>query len=91
MFGGYYYDSDTGLYLVRNRVYHPKLGRWLTKDPLGMVDRPNLYEYCAGDPVNLVDPSRGAIPLIFYVGAFAVAHGWSQKILATNVATILDV
>ncbi|WP_158261261.1 MULTISPECIES: RHS repeat-associated core domain-containing protein [Pirellulaceae] len=57
LFGGYYYDSDTGLYLVRNRVYHPKLGRWLTKDPLGMVDGPNLYEYCAGDPVNLIDPS----------------------------------
>lgn len=57
LFGGYYYDSDTGLYLVRNRIYHPKLGRWLTKDPLGMVDGPNLYEYCAGDPVNLIDPS----------------------------------
>ncbi|WP_158261262.1 MULTISPECIES: RHS repeat-associated core domain-containing protein [Pirellulaceae] len=86
LFGGYYYDSDTGLYLVRNRVYHPKLGRWLTKDPLGMVDGPNLYEYCAGDPVNLIDPSGEAIPLILYVGAFAIAaaHGWSQTILATN-------
>ncbi|RCS49488.1 hypothetical protein DTL42_13265 [Bremerella cremea] len=61
LFGGYYYDSDTGLYLVRNRVYHPTLGRWLTKDPLGMVDGPNLYEYCAGDPVNNVDPSGGWI------------------------------
>ncbi|WP_040351623.1 RHS repeat domain-containing protein [Blastopirellula marina] len=57
LFGGYYYDSNTGLYVVRNRVYHPKLGRWLTKDPLGMVDGPNLYEYCAGDPVNFIDPS----------------------------------
>ncbi|RCS49492.1 RHS repeat-associated core domain-containing protein [Bremerella cremea] len=57
LFGGYYYDSTTGLYLVRNRVYHPKLGRWLTKDPLGMVDGPNLYGYCGGDPINAVDPS----------------------------------
>ncbi|PQO28401.1 hypothetical protein C5Y96_16065 [Blastopirellula marina] len=84
LFGGYYYDSTTGLYLVRNRVYHPKLGRWLTKDPLGMVDGPNLYEYCAGDPVNLVDPSGEAIPLLVILGGMAlfgaVAGGTSYTV-----------
>lgn len=72
LFGGYYYDSNTGLYLVRNRVYHPKLGRWLTKDPLGMVDGPNLYEYCAGDPVNYSDPSGGWIESAWDIASLGI-------------------
>ena len=28
LFGGYRYDPETGLYHVRNRMYHPTLGRW---------------------------------------------------------------
>jgi len=86
LFGGYYYDHQTGLYLVRNRVYHPTLGRWLQKDPAGMVDGTNLYQYCAGNPVNFVDPT-GEDPLtIAVIGAFAIsaAHGWSQTMMASN-------
>ncbi|MBP5689828.1 MAG: RHS repeat-associated core domain-containing protein [Bacteroidales bacterium] len=39
------------------RQYDPALGSWLTQDPLAK-DYPSLspYAYCAGDPVNLVDP-----------------------------------
>ena len=29
LFGGYYYDPETGLYHVRNRFYDPNLGRFL--------------------------------------------------------------
>ncbi len=39
LFGGYRYDAATGLYLVRNRVYHPTPGRWLQRDPSGYADR----------------------------------------------------
>ena len=39
------------------RQYDPALGSWLSQDPLAK-DYPSLspYAYCAGDPVNLVDP-----------------------------------
>jgi RHS repeat-associated protein len=40
----------------RNRYYHPRLGRWLTQDPLGYVNGMSLYEYCTSNPVNLMDP-----------------------------------
>ena len=35
LFCGYFRDAETGLYHVRNRYYHPRLGRWMTRDPIG--------------------------------------------------------
>jgi uncharacterized protein RhaS with RHS repeats len=37
-------------------INHPRIGRLITQDPLGMVDGPNLYVYCNNDPVNFIDP-----------------------------------
>jgi len=44
LFCGYRFDPESGLYHVRRRVYHPTLGRWLQRDPLGYVDGMGLYE-----------------------------------------------
>jgi len=38
-------------------MYHPSLGRWLQRDPVGHVDGPNVYEYVAGSPADAQDPS----------------------------------
>jgi RHS repeat-associated protein len=56
LYGGYYFDAETGFYHVRNRMYHPLLGRWLTRDPLGYVDGMSLYEYCRGNSICGLDP-----------------------------------
>ncbi|MCK6472428.1 MAG: hypothetical protein L6R28_11850 [Planctomycetes bacterium] len=40
----------------RNRFYDPSIGRFISQDPLGMVDGPNMYNFCGGDPVNRSDP-----------------------------------
>ncbi|MDY7009363.1 MAG: RHS repeat-associated core domain-containing protein, partial [Planctomycetota bacterium] len=53
----YYRDGETGLYHVRYRMYHPSLGRWLTRDPIGYIDGMSLYEYCGSEPMSYVDPS----------------------------------
>ncbi len=37
------------------RYYDPTIGRFITQDPSGMIDGPNLYVYVGNDPVNLVD------------------------------------
>jgi len=63
LFAGYYRDEETGLYHVRNRTYHPALGRWMQRDPAGYQDGMSLYEYVksrAGsqrDPQGLVSAS----------------------------------
>jgi RHS repeat-associated protein len=57
MFAGYWRDLESGLYHVRNRVYHPTLGAWLQRDPLRYHDGPDLYEYVRGNPFTRTDPS----------------------------------
>jgi len=56
-FGGYFFDNETGLYSVRNRTYHPNLGCWMQRDPLGYADGMSLYEYCRSGPLGTTDSS----------------------------------
>jgi len=50
------FDQRAGFYYFGARYYDPEVGRWLTPDPLGMVDGPNVYAYVNNNPVNMVDP-----------------------------------
>ncbi|MBL8066728.1 MAG: RHS repeat-associated core domain-containing protein, partial [Chthonomonadaceae bacterium] len=54
---GYYYDSETGLYLCQQRYYDSNQGRWLNRDPIGYAGGVNVYGYCGSGPVGRVDPS----------------------------------
>jgi RHS repeat-associated protein len=63
LYGDYRWDSETGLYHVRNRYLHPKLGVWLTRDPLEYQDGINLYAYVSDAPINLIDPNGTAVGL----------------------------
>jgi RHS repeat-associated protein len=56
LFAGYYRDSETALYHVRNRMYHAQLGFWLIRDPEAYVDGMSLYEYVRSTPGNSLDP-----------------------------------
>lgn len=51
------YDAETGLWQYRARYYQPRLGQFLSTDPIGMKDDPNLYMYVGLDPVGRVDPT----------------------------------
>jgi hypothetical protein len=39
------------------RVYHPGLGRWLSRDPLGYVSGSSLLAYAKNKPIVLTDPT----------------------------------
>lgn len=54
---GRQFDPETGLYQYRARYYSPRLGQFLSMDPIGSKDDPNLYGYVGNDPVNATDPS----------------------------------
>jgi RHS repeat-associated protein len=71
---GYYRQPDTEDYWVRARVYRPRTGRWLSRDPRFMTDhgrvsirgRLHAYLYCDDDPVNYVDVTgKGKIGRFF--------------------------
>jgi|GEM_PF-3118366 len=52
---GYYTNAATNDIYVRARTYQPVTGRWLSMDPLGFVDGPNLYR--AYFVPGIVDPN----------------------------------
>ncbi len=57
----YEYDPETGLSYAFARYYSPRLGRFLSTDPLGgsvgNLQSHNAYAYTLNNPMNLVDPS----------------------------------
>jgi RHS repeat-associated protein len=55
-FTGHYFNRPTGLELTWYRGYDSFLGRWLSKDPIGLAGGVNLYGYAGNDPISRVDP-----------------------------------
>lgn len=50
------YEDETRLFYFTRRYYDPSVGRFITTDPAGFSDGPNLYGYVGGNPANFVDP-----------------------------------
>ncbi|MDA0284411.1 MAG: RHS repeat-associated core domain-containing protein [Planctomycetota bacterium] len=57
LYAGYRWEDDTGLFHVRNRILNPRLGIWITRDPIGISAGPNLYQYVMSNPIAQTDPS----------------------------------
>lgn len=58
LFTGQQWNSDIGLYDLRNRFYSPDIGRFLQPDPSGFNgDATNLYRYVGNNPSRGSDPS----------------------------------
>jgi len=55
-FTGQYYHQPTALGLTLYRAYDARIGRWLSRDPLGEPGGLNLYGYVQNDPLNRIDP-----------------------------------
>lgn len=92
-FSGEQLDTPTGLYLLGNgyRAYSPTLMRFLSPDSLSPFGAGGLnpYAYCAGDPINRVDPT-GHFWEAILSGVLAFV-GIAASILTLGVATPLAV
>ncbi|MCX5653107.1 MAG: RHS repeat-associated core domain-containing protein [Planctomycetota bacterium] len=55
LYCGYRWDPETGMYHVRNREYHPTMGRWVARDRHGYINGMNLYEYAVSSPADVFD------------------------------------
>lgn len=59
---GYYYDTETGLYVTGTRYYNLELCRFINTDSViagtgGSIQGYNMFAYCFNNPVNMSDPS----------------------------------
>ena len=60
-FTGREYSASTGLLYLRARYYSPRLGRFLSEDPIGFAGGDvNMYRYAQNSPINLFDLSGEA-------------------------------
>lgn len=48
-------EEETGLLFFGRRYYHPALGKWITQDPEGLENGPNLYAYVSNCPLVRFD------------------------------------
>ncbi len=68
-------DEETGLMYYRNRMYHPELGRFVSRDPIGYRGGVDLYEYSGDAPLVSTDPSG----MLFTEAYERQCLGWAEK------------
>jgi RHS repeat-associated protein len=56
LFQGLWTDPSTGIAYARNRWLESRTASWLSEDPLGAVDSPNLYAFVGWGPQAGADP-----------------------------------
>jgi RHS repeat-associated protein len=50
------FGEADNLVFLRARYYDPKVGRFISRDPIGYSDSINIYQYCSNNPINYTDP-----------------------------------
>jgi RHS repeat-associated protein len=64
-FTGREYDSFSGFYYYRARFYDPKIGRFISEDPIGFSGGDiNIYIYTHSNPINKTDPYGLIDPIV---------------------------
>jgi RHS repeat-associated protein len=61
LYAGYRYEANTRLFHVRNRVLHPYLATWTSRDPDKSEYVVHLYVYAIDNPLTFVDPDGAQI------------------------------
>ncbi len=74
-FQGQQLDEETGLHYNRFRYYDPRVGRYLTQDPIGLAGGPSLYQYAAWNSLQKVDP----------LGQDVVSNGTGNALVYTDI------
>jgi RHS repeat-associated protein len=77
-------NDGTGLYFNRARYYSPKVGRFISQDPIGLAGGINTYAYVDGDPILYIDPEGNLASLPEGLVDFSAAFGDTISWGATN-------
>jgi len=82
-FPGQYYDEETGTHYNYFRDYNPNTGRYIQKDPIGLLGGINEYAYVHGNAIKSIDPSgliqRDSNGNIIFYGQYQPGYGYSHE------------
>jgi RHS repeat-associated protein len=81
-----YFDDDTGLYYYGYRYYSPRLGRWISRDPIEERGGVNLYVFCRNCPKCYAD-AHGAHPVALVSHHFQMGNVSDYEIDVTFTIT----
>ncbi len=97
---GQYFDAETGLHYNRFRYYEPRIGSFISKDPLGIAPGINVYAFGPNtqkwiDPLGLckkqskpdfyVGPNGDALPSTAYR---YMDSKWASSVMASKEARL---
>ncbi|MDR3624507.1 MAG: RHS repeat-associated core domain-containing protein [Chlamydiales bacterium] len=71
-------QDPTGLIWMGTRYYDPKVGRFLSPDPVGHPIALNLYTYANGDPINYFDPDGRCASYVYKTTSETIISGLSS-------------
>jgi RHS repeat-associated protein len=78
-FPGQYFDEESGLHYNWHRYYVPRLGRYLSSDPIGIEGGRNSYGYVEGNPLSYYDPYGLFGMDDVWGGVYWATDGWSPS------------
>jgi RHS repeat-associated protein len=98
-FTGREWDAESSLYYYRARYYDPRLGRFISEDPISLQGGMNLYRYVSNkpttrrDPLGLADccPEDQCPSGIWYGGGATGSAGWGLFGGPTGSASLVSV
>ncbi len=92
LYTGREYDKEISLYYMRARYYDAWLGRFVSRDPIGMRDDINLYRYVANNPMKYVDRMGKEKTLIVTIlGKESSNDGWEITDYSNRNGGLIDV
>lgn len=69
-------DEETGLHYNRFRYYDPRVGQYVTQDPIGLAGGVNNSVYAINSPLQLIDPD----------GLDAIGNGTGNALVYTDIS-----
>jgi len=82
-FTGRQHDPESQIYYYRGRYFSSTIGRFISRDPIGVRGGINLYSYVQSKAVNLVDPSglAGICSLVIHAGQYGNLKDYVNNLL----------